>query len=172
MLRVYLDNMCVSAITRHHLKGDEQKALDFLRDWHNAGKIVLETSRQSPREMERAPKKYQLELKKGLKGLSLATKDHEVVGFQTQIDQYGGVISNPLVSDIVDKDLYGNLLGLGLKPDDAKHYLYAAQNGYERFITLDKHFLNKREKLMEVCSTIFIQKPSALVAEIDAEEMR
>jgi hypothetical protein len=170
MLRVYIDNDVASAISRGSTEKRckaEIEALDQLLHWHGAGQIILGTSRQSPREMERAPTQYQAGLKKGLEGLDLAKNDHTVLGAFAIIDPYGGFISNPLVTDIVDKRLYSLLLATGLEAEDAKHLMDAVHNGYERFLTWNrKHFLNRKAKLEGLCPSIKIQKPSELVAEL------
>jgi hypothetical protein len=55
MLKIYLDNDVSSAITRRDLEKAELDALDLLIDCKRHKRIILDTSRQSPREMERAP---------------------------------------------------------------------------------------------------------------------
>jgi hypothetical protein len=166
MLKVYFDNDIASAITRRDLDKSELVGIDELLEANRKGLLAVGTSRQSPRELERAPVRHQAKLKEGLSELDLARNDHSVLGFQTHADQYGGYVANPLVSDIVDAYLYADLLAAGLKSDDAKHFMYAVHNGYQRFLTCDKGFLSRRTALESRCPEIRIQKPSELTSEI------
>ncbi len=164
MITVYLDNNIVSAISRRDLPETELHAIDQLLDMKRSGTLVLISSRQSFREMERAPSKYQADLKEGFSDLIVTEDDHRVLGFHTQIDPFGGCISNPLVADIVDEVLYLDLRTLGLDEDDAKHLMYAVHNGYQQFLTCDNGILRRRTELEKLCGSIHIQKPSELVA--------
>ena len=125
MLRVYLDNNVGSAIRRRDCEPAEIDAILQLLEWGRAGVIMLGTSRQSLREMERAPPQNRGDLKEGLTDLEIAKDDHKLLGSYTLTDPCGGYICNPLVTDIVDEPLYSRLLDAGLKPDDAKHFMYA-----------------------------------------------
>ncbi len=78
----------------------------------------------------------------------------------------GGFISNPLVTDIIDEQLFARLKAAGLKDADARHLMYAAANGCDRFVTLDPDFLNGREVLQAHCQGLRIVRPSELVAEL------
>ena len=89
MLKIYLDNDVASATSRRDWDKAELDPIDQLVEWHRDSKIVLGTSRQSPREMEGAPAEYQDKLKKGLSELGLAADDHRVLGFSTLIDRFG-----------------------------------------------------------------------------------
>ena len=137
-------------------------AIDQLLEANRSDKLALGTSRQSPREIERAPSQHQAKLKTGLSELDLAKDDHKVLGFHTQADQYGGCICTPLVTDIVDDPLYSDLLAAGLATDDAKHLMYAIHNGYQRFLTCDNGILSRRVGLEKRCPSIRIQMPSDL----------
>ncbi len=172
MLRAYLDNNVTSAITRGDLKAPELAALRKLLALRRLGKLILETSRQSVREMERAKPQYQAKLKEGLSEVGLAENDHKVLGSYTLADQYGGFICNPLVTDIIDEDLYRQLVNAGLESDDAKHLMYAVHNAFDRFVTCDKDFLNRRDDLEKRCGPIQIQKPSELAAELTSMDNR
>ena len=172
MLKVYLDNDVVSAISRRDCDMAELGAIDLLLEANRSGNLAVGTSRHSPREMERAPSQHQAKLKTGLSELELAKDDHKVLGFHTQTDQHGGCISNPLVTDIVDGKMYEDLLAAGLKTDDAKHLMYAVHNGYQRFLTCDNGILCRRGVLENrCCPSMRIQRPSELAAEFsDATE--
>ena len=168
MIKVYLDNDVASGISNRDLGKAEQDAIDQLLNWQHSGKIEVGTSRQAIREMERAPFQYQAKLKTGISNLGLAENDHRVLGFNMQTDQYGGCISYPLVTDVVDEQLYSDLLDAGLKTDDAKHLMYAVHNGYQRFLTCDNGILERRIDLEKRCPSIQIQKPSELVVQLSA----
>jgi len=94
MLKVYLDNDVASAISRRDLDKAELEAIDQLLEAKRSGNLDLGTSRQSPREMERAPSQHRAKLKTGLSEVAEAEDDHKVLGFHTQTDQYGGCITN------------------------------------------------------------------------------
>ena len=165
MIKVYLDNDVASGISNRDLDKAEQDAIDQLLNWQHSGKIEVGTSRQAIREMERAPFQYQAKLKTGISNLGLAENDHRVLGFNMQTDQYG-CISSPLVTDVVDEQLYADLLKAGLETDDAKHLMYAVYNSYQQFLTCDKGILKHRIDLKKCCPSIQIQKPSELVVKL------
>lgn len=165
-MRVYFDNDVASAISRRDWDTAEQDAIDRLLEWNRAGRIVLGSSRQSAREMERAPLQHQAQLKTGLSGLNISTDDHRVLGFYSLTDQLGGFVSNPMVTDVVNESLYSDLTSYGLKADDAKHLMYAVHQGFQRFLTCDRGILNRRAAIENRCSTLKVQKPSEFVAEL------
>jgi hypothetical protein len=165
---VYLDNDVASGLTRRDLPNIEGGALDQLVEWAQKGRVTLGTSRQSLREMERAPARYRDNLKRGLANMPLAQDDHRVLGSFTVVDQYGGCIANPLVTDVVDEPLYSELLVAGLKPDDAKHFMYAAHNRFAWFLTCDAGILGRSRNLEKLCPSIHVGRPSELVAELRA----
>lgn len=168
VLRVYVENSVVSARTRRDADALELSAIDWLFTLNESGDAGVRSSRQSIREIERAPARYQAELKGGLADVEIVRNDHVVLGFHNQSGPYGDSVSYPLVTDIVDRDLYSRLVAIGLKVDDAKHLMYACHNGCERFITLDSDFLadGRRSELESVCGGIRIQTPSELRAEL------
>jgi hypothetical protein len=165
-MRVYFDNDVASAISRRDWEAAELNAIDQLLEWHRAGRIVVGTSRQSAREMERAPSRHQANLKTGLAELDISTDDHRVLGFYSLTDQFGGFISNPMVTDLVNEPLYADLLDYGLKPDDAKHLMYAVHQGYQLFLTCDRGILSRRADIESRCPPLKVQKPSELIAEL------
>jgi len=166
MVKVYLDNVIVSAKSRRDVDQAECKAIDSIYAASCYGSIVIGTSRQSTREMERAPSEYQSSLKSGFSGLAFAKDDHKVLGMYFQSDPYGGCIASPLVTDIVDEKLFLGLLADGLKCGDAKHVMYAALNGFDRFVTLDNGILNRKVTLEARCRLIQFVRPTELVAEL------
>jgi hypothetical protein len=167
-MRLYLDNNILSERTKSKSTWPpaERAAIDKLLEMARSGKIILETSRHTGREMERVPAEYQAGLKAGISDVQFAKEDHKVMGSHTQHDQLGGCISNPQVTDIVDKPLYRDLRAEGLDEDDAKHLMYAVHNGYTHFVTYDRHFLEpvRRANLERRCPSIKIHSPSEVVA--------
>ncbi|MBK5294141.1 MAG: hypothetical protein JJE04_20995 [Acidobacteriia bacterium] len=163
-LLVYLDNDVASGLTQRDLPDVEGEALDQLVEWDQKGRVTFGTSRQSLREMERAPAPHRDNLKRGLANVPLAQDDHRVLDSFTVVDPYRGCIANPLVTDVVDGPLYAKLLVAGLKPDDAKHFMYAAHNHYAWFLTCDRDFLRRIPELEKLCPSIRVGKPSQLVA--------
>lgn len=161
MISIYFDNDVSSAITRRDLSDVEIIALDQLLAWRDARKFLLGTSRQSHREMERAPSQHQHQLKAALAGLDIASDDHKLLGFSTS-----RFFAGPLITDIVDEELHAKLLATGLKKDDAHHFMYAAHNGFAWFVTMDRNFLNRSDVLASVCPSIGVCKPSELVSKL------
>ena len=70
-------------------------------------------------------------------------------------------------AEIVDEELFTALKTEGLKDADARHFMYAVQNGCDRFVTGDHHFLKDRQPRLEALGRgMLIQRPSGLVAEL------
>jgi len=109
-LRVYFDTDVTSALSKRDLKPAEMNALDELRALKEKGAINIDTSLHTHIEIERAPAEHQPKLKEPLAELGRVEKDREVKGFAAVRDLYGGQSAMPLVSDIVDRDLYDHLL--------------------------------------------------------------
>ena len=167
-MRIYFDNDVASTVSRRERDPADLAAIDKLLELCRSQAISLSTSRQSHREMERAPAGHQPKLKGGLGEVAIVSDDHRVLGSHTLTDPYGGCICSPLVTDIVDGGLYANLRAAGLKDDDAKHLMYAHQNKCNRFLTWDRNFLNRRPSLQKFCPSIQIQTPNEFVSEIEA----
>ena len=100
--------------------------------------------------------------------ISMVQGDHRLLGF-SHID-YGqrGFIANPIVTDIVNEELFAHLSVLGLEDGDAKHVMYAVANDCQLFVTLDtRDILPHRKAIEAVCRGMRILKPTELVAELD-----
>ncbi len=69
--------------------------------------------------------------------VSVVPNDHRLLGFQSLDQGRYGFISSPMISDIVDEDLFAKLIAAGLKDADAKHVMYAVANDCQVFVTLD-----------------------------------
>ena len=173
MRRVYSENSACSARKNpKDRKKEELDAIEKMVKLASIGGIALETSRHTHREMERAPTEHVDNLKEGITNWAIAQEDHKVIGFDTSSDQYGGYVTVPLVTDIVDEGLYEELKNVGLQEDDAKHFMYAAFNGYDEFVTLDEKdfIINRKEKLEGICPSMKIWRPSELISEISSKQ--
>jgi hypothetical protein len=69
------------------------------------------------------------------------------------------------VTSVPSRLLFKNLTAAGLNVADARHLMYAACNGCDRFVTLDlEHFIGRRSQLEALCPGLKIVKPSEFVA--------
>lgn len=173
-IKVYLDNVIVSAIGRHDLaSSEEMNAVDQLQKLFKENKIPLNTSRHSQREIDRTQNKSKKDqCIKAFNNMSVIKNDHIVLGFHNQSDQYGGFISQPLISDIVNDKIFSQLTIIGLKKDDAMHLMYAIQNRFNYFLTTDPDFINKRNEIHKSFISTQIKKPSELLAELNKTDIR
>ncbi len=167
-MKVYLDNVIASGKVLSDLEPpDEMAAVRTIEKCASQGALDVCTSRESWREQSRTRDGAKREtLEQARSDIPVVEKDHEVLGFSLQQDQYGGFIASPLVTDVVDNELFNDLRSQGLDDQDARHLMYAACNGCERFVTLDPDFLTRRVGLEARCKGIRIVKPSELVAEL------
>jgi predicted nucleic acid-binding protein len=95
-------------------------------------------------------------------------KDEKVLGFHTQSDQYGGCITQPLISDVQDEKICKELKRRGLKLRDAEHITQAVCNGCDVFLTRDKRTIitPHRAWLETRFPTLKVQLPSELLADL------
>jgi predicted nucleic acid-binding protein len=167
-MRVYYDNVIASGlITGDVVPEAEMAALCGIERAHAAGTLKRVTSRESWREQERtrdAARRSQLEAARDL--VSVVQADHRVVGFENVLGPFGTIAANPIVSDVVDEPLFEDLKALGLRGSDARHFMYAAANDCDRFVTLDRDFLARRSLLEARCPSIRVVRPSELAAEL------
>lgn len=162
-VKIYLDSVIVIGIENRDL-GSEMDATDQLVSLGKRDEIKIVTSRQLPRSMEKTKNKEERELRiQSSINFTMVPRDHRVLGFHYQSDQYGGCAPSPLVTDIVDENMFSELIGFGLKDDDAKHFMYAFCNGCNYFVSVDQHFINRRGKIASRYPQIRIMKPSELV---------
>jgi hypothetical protein len=162
-MKAYLDNDIVSAIGKRDVSSVEIKILQDLLNLCEAKKVELVTSRVTAREISR--------YKGGKKGAieavydSLAKvpfiEDHEVLGFHSSWDPFGG-ISHPLVED--DK-ISSTLRRMGLKAMDAHHVMVAVRAGCHRFVAYDGG-IRHRSKQMERAFGIKALTPAEMVEEV------
>jgi hypothetical protein len=166
-IRVYYDNVIASGLIIGDVAPEEMAALAKIESAHKAGILKRVTSRESWREQERTrniARRSQLEAARDL--VSVVQADHRVVGFENFSGSLETIGEDQIISDVVDEVLFGDLKALGLQDPDARHFMYAAANNCDRFITLDRHFLNRRRSLEARCPAIRVMKPSELAAEL------
>jgi hypothetical protein len=169
MIRVYYDNGITSGLVRGRIWPEtERVALSDLEAAHQQGTIKRVTSRDSWREQERTrDEARRAELLSargscvGRSGLIIAFSDSSSVD-----GPHGTVAANPIVTDFVDEALFNDLRRLGLKEADARHFMYAAANNCQRFVTLDSDFLDRRQLLQERRPSLRVVSPSELAAEL------
>ena len=168
MLRVYLDNVAASGRVLGDLVPDtEMDAVRRIEAAHADGRVKRVTSRESWREQERTTDPIKrATLAAARREVSVVATDHIVLGFSNVESPKGTTATNPLVTDIVDEALFGDLKMIGLDDGDAKHLMYAVVNDCHYFVTLDLDFLNRRAVLETRCKPIRILKPSALANEL------
>ena len=91
----------------------------------------------------------------------------ELTGFASAQDQLGGLVTIPIMTDIVDEALLRDLQQRGADIDDAKHLMYAVHHACDCFITLDeKDILPIRATLEGACRGLKILTPSELLTQL------
>jgi hypothetical protein len=99
--------------------------------------------------------------------VSVVQADHRLLGFNNvDLGRYG-FISSPIISDIVNEDLFAKLRAAGLEDADAKHVMYAVANRCQVFVTLDtRDILPRRSAVEAVSLPMRILRPTELMAEL------
>jgi predicted nucleic acid-binding protein len=168
-MKVYLDNVIVSALVRDDLASpEEQRALKLLQEHHNFRKLEIVTSRESWREQDRTRcEKTREELRSSRDRTAVVSEDHKLLGFNIVDLGYHGFVSSPLITDIVDEAMFAALKAAGLKSGDARHLMYALCNGCDRFVTTDPDFLNRCSAIEAAYPKIRIVKPSKMLEEME-----
>jgi hypothetical protein len=93
--------------------------------------------------------------------ISMVQSDHRLLGFQHQDYGWRGFIGNPILTDVVNQELFDRLRAI-LERDDAMHVMYAVENNCQVFATLDgKDLLPHRSAVEAVCSSLRILKPTS-----------
>ena len=164
-MKVYLDNDIVSAIGKGDVSASELTMLEELLDFFDAKRLELVTSSVTAREIA---------LYKGLAKADIEhvyarlekvpfIEDHEVVGFHSYWDRYGGE-SYPLVQDDA---ISSALWRIGVKRTDAHHLMVAIRAGCDCFITYDKGILHRSPQI-ESGFSIKVMRPSAVLTHLSA----
>jgi len=116
----------------------ELVALECLLGEHRAGKLVMYRSRVDLREIMATPDAAkQARLVADYEDLQPVVHDEQIVGFNFIPDQYGGFVSNPLVSDVWNEAICTELVTRGLTRRDAQHVTQAICNKCDVFLTRD-----------------------------------
>jgi hypothetical protein len=90
--------------------------------------------------------------------------DEKLLGF----DSYGDCrtwISWPLISDVQDEQLRGEIMNQGIKLMDAQHIAQAEYNKCDVFLTCDNRIIKRRQRL-EQRLDLSIMRPSELLSEL------
>jgi predicted nucleic acid-binding protein len=170
-MKVYLDNVIVSGMVRGDLHPpEEMAAVHALVKADEKGQIEIYTSRWSWAEQERTRDDLlRVRLKESRGKIEVVADDHRVLGFWNQEGRFGTVVTNPMVTEIVDERLFSDLKKAGLSDGDARHLMYAIHNKCDRFVTLDTcDVLPKRSDVAPLSRGTKIVKPSELAAELSA----
>jgi len=165
--KVYLDNVIVCGEIRGDLAAPELVAVLLVQQAARDGKVVSVTSREAWREQDKTKNEVLRALFHAARGkVPVVEKDHRLLGFNHVQDQYGGFITSPMITDVVDEPLFAHLKKAGLKEADARHLMYATHNGCDVFLTTDPDFVGNRFELQKLCPGIRILKPSDFIQEL------
>jgi hypothetical protein len=169
--KVYFDTCIESGRVQTDLPPAEMNAVRALEKADREGKIEIITSRETHREQDKANPAVREQLFQSRGETPVVPKDHSLLGMHNQMDLLGTVSTTPIISDIVDEQLFKRLTFAGLKEADARHLMYAAHNGCDRFVTIDRHFTSsfRRSRLEALCKGLKIVTPSELVAELSLD---
>ena len=109
-MKVYLDNVIASGRVLSDLQpADEMSAVRTIEQLASQGALDWCTSRESWREQERTrDSTRRAMLEEARLDVPVVEKDHEVFGFSCLSDQYGGFISNPMITDVIDGPLFND----------------------------------------------------------------
>jgi hypothetical protein len=135
-LKIYCDTNTL--FNNINSEQSEQEALKRLLAAHHVGRIIMYRSLVDLREvMDTKDLDRQKSLVSDYERLEPIPSDEKVHGFHYQPDQYGGFISNPLVSDVQDEAICKELEQRSLKRRDAQHITQALCNSCDVFLTRD-----------------------------------
>jgi hypothetical protein len=167
-MRVYYDNVVASGLVTGRLWPEaERDALAEVEEHHRRGTIKRATSRESWREQDRTrdvERRSRLHDARHL--VSVVQADHRVLGFDSIEGPLGTVATTPIVTDLVDEELFNDLASLGLQAADARHFMYAASNACVRFVTVDSDFLHRKQALESRVPGLQVVRPSELATEL------
>ncbi len=165
MVSVYADtNLLQWNVAAHP---DDARAMEALYRRVVAGEIQIFTSAVMTREVDRArDPDVRARLLAQARAVPKISPDEKVLGFDTVSDPRGGFVTYPLVSDVQDEGVYGELRRLGLDKHDAQHVAQAISAECGVFLTRDaKTILSRREKI-EARFPIKLMSPPDLEAEL------
>jgi hypothetical protein len=165
-ITAYLDNCIACGIIFGDLEAAQMAATRWIEQ-NARNEIQVVTSRESWREQDRTQasgKKSKLEQSRG--NVPVVQDDHRLLGFHTNTDQFGGFTCCPMITEVVDEELFASFRQAGLKDADARHLMYAVQNKCDRFVTTDPHFTDRRPSLEKLCRGLLIVTPVELMTEL------
>ncbi len=165
LLRIYCDTDTLP----HNIRHDDKKTQGELAALKRlAEEQLLFGSLEVRREVMKTRKQSQQDnLIVDYKALKPITKDERVHGFHTQTDQFGGFITQPLISDVQDEALRNELVNRGLKLNDANHITQAVCNNCDVYLTRDEDTIIKPHRAwLEIRLGIKIRLPSELLEEL------
>ena len=172
MTLVYLDTV----ITSGHVLKDltplaEMEAVELIYRLDSEGRIKIVTSNVGRQEQGRATRPdIRDALAAHANDVPRVTNDHRLLGFSNLDYGNRGFISSPIISDIVDEDLYARLHATGLANADARHVMNAFVNNCQFFVTLDwNDILPRRAAAEAICTPMSIVTPTELVAMLPME---
>jgi hypothetical protein len=166
-MKAYLDNNVASGMVRGDL-ADPAEMAAVRKIQAGGAQPSIVTSRETWREQDRASDPaVRAQLQQERDRLELVAEDHLMLGISAQYDNRGNMYANsPTLTEMVDATLFAALKKAGLKDADARHFMYAAHNKCDRFVTTDPDFINRRTQLEALGRGILIKKPSELAAEL------
>ena len=155
-MKAYLDNDVVSAIGKGDVSASEIAILKHLLSLFEAKKLDLVTSSITATEIARYNGLRKPDIENVYARLEKVPfiEDHEVVGFHSYWDRFGGE-SYPLVRD---DDTSSTLRKMKLDRTDAHHLMLAIRAGCDRFVTYDKGILSRTPQIKAASAS----KPSGL----------
>jgi len=169
VVKIYLDNVIVSGMSRGDLKPPtEMDAVRQIEAADQRGESGIVTSSETRREQDRTRDlTVRAQFEQDREKVPLVPLDHVLLITRAVYDNQGNWCGNaPMLTEVVDKELFDALKSAGLEDADARHLMFAVHNGCDRFVTLDPHFLDRRVPLQALGRGILIQRPSELVAEL------
>jgi hypothetical protein len=164
-MKVYFDNDVVSAIGKGDISPSELTILEELLDFFKAKKLELVTSSVTAREIAQYRGLAKADIEHAYARLQNVpfVEDHEVVGFHSYWDRFGGE-SYPFVQDDA---ISSALRRIDVKRTDAHHLMVAIRAGCDRFITYDKGILSRSPQI-ESAFSIKAMRPAALLEQLNA----
>ncbi len=165
-MKIYVETSCLRSNIRHSDPKSQKElaALEQLTERYS-----LFGARLTLREATATANKTQQDsLILDYKALQPIPKDERVLGFNSQSDQYGGFISNPLIADCQNETLRQELIEHGLEFKDAEHVTQAVCNDCEVFLTRDEATIINphRPWLEQRLPNLKIRTPSELLHEL------
>jgi hypothetical protein len=168
-VKVYADQVVVSALWRWHQRPEENAAIRQLKEWSDAGRITLFVSDVHDRERP-LPEQYRDAHEAILAALPQVefVDDHRLYGFNTVHTGpggRGGFITHPLIED---DPVARRLREIGLDRLDAHHVMLATRRECAVFVTCDEATILKYRAAVEKEFPIRLMLSSELVREMES----